>query len=108
LCLFLSPLVQASWAGRRFGRTRWPGTAKSIEGTACAIAAVMLCFLALAAPPFYFHSQAVVRFVLYAFGLLLVAVVVMALEAVTLQVDNLTLPPVAYALACAVAVLTLR
>lgn len=68
----------------------------------------MACFLALAAPPFYFHLQDLGRFVLYAFGLLLVAVVVMALEAVTLQVDNLTLPPVTYALACAAAALTLR
>ncbi|KAJ1638830.1 hypothetical protein T492DRAFT_857737 [Pavlovales sp. CCMP2436] len=84
----------ASYVGTRFGRTRWPGTAKTAEGTAAAVAAILVgaCVLCRAsaalapAEPVSALSAGVIARILAA------TVSTCVLEAVTEQIDNLFLP----------------
>lgn len=77
----------ASVVGVRFGRRRWPGTSKTLEGSAAAAGSMLACFwvlLALEGAPLPLRGATL--------GLGLCTLVACALEAVTTQIDNLFLP----------------
>lgn len=83
----------ASYVGTRLGRTHWPGTAKTVEGTAAAVSAIVvgagaLCVAAAAiapAPAGRLGGDVLLR-------ILAATVSTCVLEAVTDQIDNLFLP----------------
>ena len=72
--------------GTRFGRTKWPGTRKSVEGTVCAVVGT----LAIAEATNVYVCSA--RVPLHALAIPIV--VVGLLEACTQQIDNVALPVV--------------
>eukprot|EP00743_Colponemidia_sp_Colp-15_P012881 GILK01014795.1.p1 GENE.GILK01014795.1~~GILK01014795.1.p1 ORF type:complete len:549 (-),score=69.73 GILK01014795.1:73-1602(-) len=78
----------ASAVGIRYGRTKWPGSGKSVEGTVAAVVSVIISvyiiqmLLTLCSVPIALHP----------FPFFLSTVVVCVWEAVTDQIDNLLLP----------------
>lgn len=87
----------ASIVGVRFGRRRWPGTRKTVEGTGAAVVAMLLLLLAVLPSDVTLGASA-------SEWLLLLAstVATCMLEAFTEQIDNLFLPLFYYALLAAV------
>lgn len=81
--------------GKRYGRTKWPGTSKTVEGTLCAIAGTLAVAHAINA--FICGGQA------HWAGIGVPVVIVALLEACTQQIDNLVLPVV-----CAILVLVIE
>ena len=81
--------------GKRYGRTKWPGTNKTVEGTLCAIAGTMA--IAQATDSYICGGQA------HWVETVVPTVVVALLEACTQQIDNLVLPVV-----CAILVLVTK
>ncbi|KAG8468723.1 hypothetical protein KFE25_013806 [Diacronema lutheri] len=84
----------ASYVGVRFGRTRWPGTAKTVEGTAAAVGAIVvgagaLCAASAAVAPARGDRGDDAS---AALGVLGATIATCVLEAVTDQIDNLFLP----------------
>jgi dolichol kinase len=83
----------ASVCGLRYGQTKWPASSKSLEGSLCSLVAQVGCTVLLSAV-----GQGPTS-VLAALPALVAGVV---LEAATLQVDNLVVPPIVFAmLVCA-------
>lgn len=78
----------ASLVGVSFGRHRWPRTRKTVEGSAAAVVAVLVC-VAILAPPSPLDEW-----------LKLASATVLAclVEAFTSQIDNLFLPLVYFVL----------
>jgi dolichol kinase len=84
----------ASYVGTRFGRTRWPGSPKTLEGTAAAVSGIMVGACALCAASAALRG-ADARGAISAdecARVLLATVATCALEAATEQIDNLFLP----------------
>lgn len=83
----------ASYVGTRLGRTRWPGTAKTVEGTAAAVGAIVVGAVALCAAAGAVAPAPAARLT---GGVLLrilgATVATCVLEALTDQIDNLFLP----------------
>nr|CAG4641955.1 EOG090X0BFL [Eurycercus lamellatus] len=79
----------ASIGGSLFGRTKWPSSEKSLEGTACSIVAEMIFAVCLELGTFGNLNFPWVRYSS-------AAVVTSLVEAQTSQVDNLILPIVMY------------
>ena len=74
------------------GRTRWPGTRKTVEGTAAGWASCMLLLAVLLLPHHPLSAEARGWA-----GVAAATALVCVLEAVTTQIDNLLLPPVYFA-----------
>lgn len=72
--------------GKRYGRTKWPGTSKTVEGTLCAIAGTLA--LAHAIQSYFCGGQT------HWAEIVVPVVTVALLEACTQQIDNLVLPVV--------------
>ncbi|XP_057375490.1 dolichol kinase-like [Daphnia carinata] len=81
----------ASIGGTLWGKTKLPGSSKSIEGTICSIMAEVLFILAL----FYFGMFGVSSHLPW-FSFIVSSIVTSLVEACTSQVDNLVLPLVMY------------
>ena len=84
--------AMASAVGIAAGRTRWPGTRKTVEGTAAGWASCMLLLAALLLPHHPLSTEARGWA-----GVAAATALVCVLEAVTTQIDNLLLPPVYFA-----------
>ena len=84
--------AMASAVGIAAGRTRWPGTRKTVEGTAAGWASCMLLLAALLLPHHPLSAEARGWA-----GVAAATALVCVLEAVTTQIDNLLLPPVYFA-----------
>jgi len=80
----------ASVVGSMYGRTKWPGTFKTVEGTLASVAA-QLAFVGLWAAATHFEFNAVSVSVIV--GSITISSV---MEALTQQVDNLVLPLTLY------------
>ncbi|KAI8873778.1 hypothetical protein GQ42DRAFT_14330 [Ramicandelaber brevisporus] len=91
----------ASVCGKRFGRHRWPGTKKSIEGTAAFIVGSLLaisCITRLASSSSFSSVESAVSWSQWVFVLVPSVVFVALLEALSYQCDNIVLPVTLYAL----------
>ncbi|XP_043222281.1 dolichol kinase-like [Amphibalanus amphitrite] len=77
----------AAVVGSRYGRTRWPQSSKTIEGSLAAIAAQLLFCYALDHTGYLYIGQEMWRALCVAIGVTTLA------EAFTAQADNLLLPP---------------
>ena len=80
--------LQAAVVGVTVGRTRWPGSSRTVEGSAAAAVSFLACAAAL--------SWLLAEHTPWP-RLLAASIAVALVEAVTQQIDNLLLPLVAYA-----------
>lgn len=83
----------ASLAGTRYGRTKWPGTSKSLEGSTLSMASQAAVVGGLACLGYVTAEVARQMLVGFAVGTLF--------EAITLQSDNIIVPLLVYATAAA-------
>lgn len=79
----------ASIVGTRWGKTKWPGSSKTVEGTVACILSQLIFVYGLAALGFIPNYFGIVRSTLS-------IIAVSFIEARTDQVDNLTLPIILY------------
>nr|CAG4651243.1 EOG090X0BFL [Simocephalus serrulatus] len=84
----------ASIGGTWWGKTKYPGSSKSVEGTLCSISAEIFFFFAL----FYSGALGASSLAVPWSNFIISAVVSSLVEAYTTQVDNLVLPLVMYIL----------
>ena len=76
----------AAVCGKRYGRNKWPGTGKTVEGTLCAVVGTLTT--AYAIDVYVCSSSAQLH------ALVVPVAVVGLFEACTQQIDNLVLPVV--------------
>lgn len=80
----------ASFIGRKYGRHKWPGSKKSVEGTSAAIISQIIAI--------YFLSFIKIPGAVFSMETVLCIIFISLLEAFTNQIDNLVVPVFAWVL----------